>query len=298
MKYNRLGKSALQISQVSLGCMSLKDPVVFPQVVQQAIDLGINFFDTADLYEQGKNEEMLGVALGNQRQNVIIATKVGNQWNADGTSWQWNPRKEYILTAVNASLRRLKTDYIDLYQLHGGTLEDPIDETIEAFEILQQQGKIRAYGISSIRPNVIQEYAQKSAIASVMMQYSLLDRRPEETCLQLLQENNISVITRGTIAKGLLAGKASQEYLEHSSQAVKLAADAIQTIAHKNSRTSAATTCQYVLQSAIVASAVMGFRTPEQLQDCVDGQVLPLLNEHDYQTLQQSVPAKVYDKHR
>lgn len=298
MKYNRLGKSPLQVSQISLGCMSLKDPVVFPQVVQQAIDLGINFFDTADLYEQGKNEEMLGAALGNQRHHMVIATKVGNQWNTDGTSWQWNPRKEYILTAVNDSLRRLKTDYIDLYQLHGGTLEDPIDETIEAFEILLQQGKIRAYGISSIRPNVIREYVQKSAIASVMMQYSLLDRRPEEACLQLLQENNISVITRGTIAKGLLAGKATQAYLGHSSEVVKTAAEVIQTIAHKNNCTSATTTCQYVLQSATVASAVMGFRTLEQLQNCVDGQTLSPLDQHDYQTLQQSVPAKVYDKHR
>src|SRR6202034_3432729 len=98
------------------------------------------------------------------------------------------------------------TDYIDLYQLHGGTIDDPIDETIEAFELLQQQGKIRYYGISSIRPNVISEYVQRSNIISVMMQYSLLDRRPEESCLQLLQQNNIGVLARGSVAGGLLAG--------------------------------------------------------------------------------------------
>jgi aryl-alcohol dehydrogenase-like predicted oxidoreductase len=87
---------------------------------------------------------------------VIIATKVGNQWRADGSGWDWNPNKDYIISAVEQSLKRLQTDYIDLYQLHGGTMEDPIDETIEAFEQLQKQGKIRYYGISSIRPTVIE----------------------------------------------------------------------------------------------------------------------------------------------
>lgn len=91
-----------------------------------------------------------------------------------------DPSKAYIKEAVKKSLTRLKTDYIDLYQLHGGTIEDNIDETIEAFEELKQEGVIRYYGISSIRPNVIKEYVKKSNIVSIMMQFSLFDRRPEE----------------------------------------------------------------------------------------------------------------------
>src|SRR5699024_6403991 len=102
----------------------------------------------------------------------------------------WDPSKKHIKTAVKQSLQRLHTDYIDLYQLHGGTIDDPIDETIEAFEELKTEGLIREYGISSIRPNVIKQYIEKSSIRSVMMQYNLLDRRPEET-MRLLAKHGI-----------------------------------------------------------------------------------------------------------
>ena len=139
------------------------------------------------------------------------------------SGWRWDPSKTYIKEAVKDSLKRLNTDYIDLYQLHGGTIEDRIDETIEAFEELKTEGLIRYYGISSIRPNVIREYAAKSNMVSVMMQYSLLDRRPEETMLPLLDEHGISVVTRGSLAKGLLSEKALERvekfekgYLDYS----------------------------------------------------------------------------------
>ena len=121
-----MGSSELKVSRVGFGCMSLKknEDAGLP-LIRQAIDAGINYFDTADLYEQGANEELLGKAIAGQRQNVILATKVGNQWRPDGSGWDWNPTKPYILKAVEQSLQRLKTDHIDLYQLHGGTIEDP-----------------------------------------------------------------------------------------------------------------------------------------------------------------------------
>ena len=190
MLYRQLGKSGLQISEIGFGCMSLKenDPGN-EEIIHRAIDYGINFFDTADIYQNGQNEICLGKAVMHRRKQVVIATKVGNQLRKDGNGLDWNPRKDHIISSVEKSLQRLQTDYIDLYQLHGGTIEDPISETIEAFETLQQQGKIRFYGISSIRPNVISEYVDRSKIASVMMQYSLLDRRPEESCFELLEKN-------------------------------------------------------------------------------------------------------------
>src|SRR4030095_2949702 len=147
-------------------------------------------------YNHGLNEVAVGKALASRRRDVIIATKVVNQWRKDGSGWDWNPRKDYILSCADNSLKRLQTDYIDLFQLHGGTIEDNIDETIDAFESLVKAGKIRYYGISSIRPNVIREYVKRSNIVSVMMQYSLLDRRPEEECLQLLHDNHIGVLAR------------------------------------------------------------------------------------------------------
>ncbi len=299
MEYNRLGKSDLLVSQISMGGMSLEiDKDVSTNIIHKAIDLGINFFDTADLYDKGKNEELFGFALAKKRSKVIIATKVGNEWDKDGTSWRWNPSKNYILKAVEESLKRLKTDYIDLYQLHGGTIEDPIDETIEAFEILKEQGKIRAYGISSIRPNVIRAYCEKSNITSVMLQYSLLDRRPEETCLDLLKSHNISVITRGTLSKGLLAGKDAKTYLGHTEKEVEMASNAIKIISHKNNQPTSLTASQYVLQSETVASAVIGFRTMEQLTNLVNGKKIPKLDVSDFQKLQNSVAVNKYENHR
>src|ERR1700733_3678310 len=158
MEYSFLGKSDLKISRIGFGCMSLdpKDSNAV-KILHRALDAGINYFDTADLYNKGENETMLGKAFQDVRHKLILATKVGNQWRDDGSGWDWNPSKKYILSAVDQSLKRLQTDHIDLYQLHGGTLEDPIDEIIETFELLKQQGKILYYGISSLRPNVIRE---------------------------------------------------------------------------------------------------------------------------------------------
>ncbi len=181
MNYQELGRSLLKISEIGFGCMSLgNDHAQNARLLHQAVEMGINFFDTADLYQKGFNEETVGKAFAGMRDRVIITTKVGNRWRADGSGFDWDPRPEYILQSVEGSLRRLQTDYIDLYQLHGGTIDDPIDDIINVFELLKKQGKIRHYGISSIRPNVIREYVKRSHIVSVMMQYSLLDRRPEE----------------------------------------------------------------------------------------------------------------------
>ena len=204
MKKRQLGNSDLFVTEMGLGCMSLgTSETEAMHIIDEAIDLGINFFDTADLYDYGLNEEFVGKALKGRRDQIVLTTKVGNRWTEEKNGWSWDPSKAYIKTEVKESLRRLQTDYIDLYQLHGGTIEDPIDETIEAFEELKKEGIIRHYGISSIRPNVVREYAKRSNIVSVLMEYSLLNRRPEEW-FPLLNEHQISVIARGPLAKGIL----------------------------------------------------------------------------------------------
>ena len=181
MQKRKLGSSDLYVSELGLGCMSLGlDPKKAESILHAALDEGINYFDTADLYDHGENEKIIGTTFKQNRDKVILATKVGNHWNEQKNGWHWDPSKTYIKEAVKASLKRLNTDYIDVYQLHGGTIEDPLDETIDAFEELKTEGVIRYYGISSIRPNVIREYTSKADIASVMMQYNILDRRPEE----------------------------------------------------------------------------------------------------------------------
>ncbi|HEY9258272.1 aldo/keto reductase [Chitinophaga sp.] len=298
MQYRLLGKSTLSVSEIGFGCMSLgHHDVDNARLIHHALDQGINFFDTADLYEHGQNETTVGKALQTKRSAVIIASKVGNQWKEDGSGWNWNPGRDYIIAAVEASLKRLQTDYIDLYQLHGGTMEDPIAETIDAFETLQQQGKIRYYGISSIRPNVIREYVNRSHMVSVMMQYSLLDRRPEETCFPLLLENNIGVLARGSLAKGLLLDKPAAPYLNYAEGDVAAAAAAIK--AHSNpTRGAAQTALRFVLQQPAVSSAIVGIRTAAQLEDALRAVQAPALLPEEIAALQQVVPANTYDQHR
>ncbi|HTQ27651.1 MAG TPA: aldo/keto reductase [Puia sp.] len=298
MKYRILGASGLRVSEIGFGCMSLnQDEDYNSRLLQQAVDKGINLFDTSDLYGKGANEMTVGKALKQKRREIILCTKVGNQWRPDGSGWDWNPRKAYILSAIEQSLRRLQTDYIDLYQLHGGTIEDPIEETIDAFEMLKQQGKIRFYGISSIRPNVIREYIQRAGIVSVMMQYSLLDRRPEETCFPLLQGNGVSVLARGSLAQGLLTGKPAARYLEYDVAEVEKAARAVQRLSTK-SRTTGQTAIRFVLKEPVVASAVVGIRTFPQLEEAVGAIDSPALNEQEIQQLQQALPVNCYRQHR
>ena len=293
MNYRRLGNSGIKVSEISFGCMSLgNDQKLNESIIHSAVDAGINYFDTADLYDKGLNEESVGKAFKAYREDVIIATKVGNQWREDGTGWDWNPTRKYVLRAVEDSLLRLQTDYIDVYQLHGGTIHDPIDETIEAFEILKEQGKIREYGISSIRPNVIREWIKKSNMVSVMMQYSLLDRRPEEECLDLLYSNNISVVTRGSLAKGLLINKPVKEYLGYSAGEVLELQQAVQ-----QTENAVATSLHFVLQHPVVASAVVGIRNIEQLDSILSAPDLPP-NQQAFLDLQNILPILRYTEHR
>jgi aryl-alcohol dehydrogenase-like predicted oxidoreductase len=271
MKKRKLGKSDLWVTELGLGCMSIgTDEKAAREIIETALDEGINYFDTADLYDFGENEKIVGSALKQVRENVILASKVGNRWNQDKKGWSWDPSKSYIKEAVKQSLKRLDTDYIDLYQLHGGIIEDRIEETIEAFEELKSEGYIRYYGISSIRPNVIREYIKKSHIVSVMMQYSILDRRPEEEALPLLHEHGISVLTRGPLAKGLLSDKllekVSQKGYQDYSQEDLLTVLPVLKDKLAGDRSFTEVALQYNLAHPAVASVIAGASSPEQVR--------------------------------
>ena len=298
MEYCFLGKSDLNISRLGFGCMSLDPSDPHGQdILHMALDAGMNFFDTADLYNKGQNEMMLGRAFRDKRKELVLATKVGNQWRNDGSGWDWNPSKKYILTAIDQSLERLQTDHIDLYQLHGGTIEDPIDDVIEAFELLKSAGKIRYYGISSIRPNVIREYAKRSSIVSVMMQYSLLDRRPEEEMLSFLKENQIGVLARGSVAKGLLISKPAEHYLNYSVEQVKKTTATVKMMSGTRSNP-LETSVHFVLKNPAISSAVIGIRTETQLKEALAIRKADFLEEAQLEILQNVLPANKYIDHR
>ena len=304
MKKRQLGNSDLYVTEIGFGCMSLgTSEAEAMRIIDEAIDLGINFFDTADLYDYGLNEEFVGKALKGKRDQIVLTTKVGNRWTEEKNGWSWDPSKAYIKAEVKESLRRLQTDYIDLYQLHGGTTEDPIDETIEAFEELKKEGIIRHYGISSIRPNVIREYAKRSNIISVLMEYSLLNRRPEEW-FPLLNEHQISVIARGPLAKGILTNNNAskiervkeKDYLSYSYDELNTTLASVKEIIGERSLTGSA--IQYCLHNENVASVIPGASSIQQLQANVHAGEQTSLTKEEYAQLQQIVKFDTYTLHR
>lgn len=302
MKKNRLGTSDLIVGEIGLGCMSLgtDESQVIP-LLHEALDLGINFLDTADIYDNGHNEELIGKAIKGRRSEVIIASKVGNTRVEGQEGLVWNPSKAHIMEAVKDSLRRLQTDYIDLYQLHGGTLDDNIDETIEAFAQLKREGLIREYGISSIRPNVIREYVDRSHIVSVMSQYSILDRRPEEEVLPLLTQKGISAIVRGAVASGALADgrkdKAQKGYLDISGEDVVSLRQQLEPLTQAD-RSLSQTAIQYVLAHPAVAVLAAGASSSQQLRENVEAASSPTLTDDELQLIRSIRPANQYTQHR
>jgi aryl-alcohol dehydrogenase-like predicted oxidoreductase len=299
----RIGTSELYASELGLGCMSLSPDLgkKNENIVKTALDHGINYFDTADLYNFGWNEELIGKLLKDVRQDIILATKGGNEWNEAKDSWNWNPSKKYIKSALKESLRRLQTDYIDLYQLHGGTIEDPMDETIEAFEELVSEGLIRYYGISSIRPNTITYYAEHSNIQSVMMQYSLLDRRPEEL-FPYLKTKGISVVARGPVAKGWLSEKAfkkdrGDKFLSYTGSDIQLQLEKVKTLIAQDEKLTQ-TALKFILSHSVVATAAAGASSTEQLLENINTFNSPELTESERKELEALFPAEIYEAHR
>ena len=269
MQKRQLGASTLQISELSLGGMSLPtDLSAAKYVVDAALDAGINYFDTADLYDRGQNEEIYGELLKKQRAELIIATKVGNRWQEGVDGWQWDPSPQHIKEAVHKSLARLQTDYIDVYQLHGGTIADPWDEMIDTFESLKKEGLIREYGISSIRPNVFTPFSKNSAAISNMMQFNILDQCAMEW-FEALHEHGVSVVTRGSIAKGLLTSEWSARLKDYMNYSKDELATIIPKIEAQFGDIHAAALA-FNLQFPQVASTVIGARTMQQLTTTIE----------------------------
>lgn len=300
MKTNRIGQSALLVGEIGLGCMSLgTEERKAVGLIHKAMDRGVNLLDTSDLYDGGRNEEIVGRAIRGRRESVVLATKVGNRRIPGQDGWVWDASREYILSAVKESLKRLGTDYIDLYQLHGGTLDDPIDETIEAFEQLKREGVIREYGISSIRPNVIREYVARSAMVSVMNPYSIVDRRAEETVIPLLQENGISIIARGPLAGGSLAANRQpvKGFLDYELTELVALRERVQALENAG-RSLTSLAIRYSLSHPAVAVAIPGASSPEQLVQNLEAANVPELSEEEVKLIRSLSKPNRYSLHR
>ncbi|MDQ3383276.1 MAG: aldo/keto reductase [Actinomycetota bacterium] len=293
MSYRPLGGSGLMVSTVGIGCNAFGsriDEGTVREVVDAAVDSGVNLFDTADTYGTGQSEELLGAALGPRRQDVVVATKFGmDMQGANGPDWGARGSRRYIRRAVEASLRRLGTEWIDLYQMHRPCPVTPIEETLAALHELVVEGKVRYLGSSNFAgwQVVDADWTARSAgttpFVSAQNKYSLLDRLAEQELIPAAEMVGVGILPFFPLEYGLLTGKYRRDQappqgsrLAAETQAKRLAGadwDAIETI-----EAFAAERDLSMLQVAVgglaaqpgVASVIAGVTSADQVRSNVE----------------------------
>jgi len=286
MKYQKLGKTDIRVSRICLGCWAFAgDKAWGPQkdsdsvrTVHAAIEMGINFFDIAEIYGNGHSEEILGKALSGRREDVVIGTKV----NPEHLS------RPKLMRACEASLYRLRTDYIDLYHIHFANPEVSIIETLETLEKLQDEGKIRAIGVSNFGRQDLQELLTYGRVEVNQLPYSLLWRAIEYEILPICIQNDIAITCYSPLAQGLLTGKfhspeevpQGRARTRHFSGQRPLArhgeegaesetfstVEAIRSLSKQTSIPMAKMTLGWLLTRKSVTSVIVGARNPSQIR--------------------------------
>jgi len=214
MKKRKLGSQGLEASALGLGCMGMSDfygsrnDEESLKVLDRAIELGITFWDTADMYGPYTNEELVGKALKKHRQKVTLATKFGIVRDPNDPSKRGiNGRAEYVRSSVEGSLKRLGTDTIDLYYLHRKDPEVPIEETVGAMGQLVKEGKVKGIGLSEVSPQTLRKAHAEFPVSAVQTEYSLWSREPEDGMLQTCQELGIAFVAYSPLGRGFLTGQ-------------------------------------------------------------------------------------------
>jgi aryl-alcohol dehydrogenase-like predicted oxidoreductase len=213
MERRKLGTQGLTVSEIGLGCMGMSefygetDEVESIATIHRAIELGCDFFDTADMYGPFKNEELLGRALKGKRDQVIVATKFGNVRGSDGSFKGIDGRPEYVSACADASLARLGTDYIDLYYQHRVDLKVPIEDTVGAMAELVNAGKVRFLGLSEASVSTIERAQRVHPISALQTEYSLWSREPEDELLPTLRRLGIGFVPYSPLGRGFLTGE-------------------------------------------------------------------------------------------
>jgi aryl-alcohol dehydrogenase-like predicted oxidoreductase len=325
MRYNTLGRTGLKVSELGLGCMTFGPGVGFMKgisvserrayrIIDRAVEAGINLLDLADVYQDGASEEIVGNWLGRRhlRDQLVIATKVrdrtGEGPNGEGLS------RGHIFEACEASLQRLHTDYIDLYQVHWPDVETPLEETLAALTELQRQGKIRYAGCSNFaawylaKALRISEGRNLVRFESVQPQYNLLVRHVERELLPLCRDESIAVLPWSPLASGLLSGKYERgEPIDHPRLSVWLrrhagggepqiwhTLTALKAVADARGVPPATAALSWLRRRPGVTSCIIGVRTQEQLAEDLAAVGLELDEEHTARLDAVSAPGPDY----
>jgi len=224
MQKRRLGKSNLELSAIGLGCMGMssgygppKDKQEMISLLRAAVERGVTFFDTAEVYGPFTNEELVGEALAPMRERVVIATKFGFQISAKGEQIGFDSRPEHIKEAAEASLKRLRTDVIDLFYQHRVDPDVPIEDVAGAVKDLIREGKVKHFGLSEPGVQTIRRAHAVHPVTAIQNEYSIWWRRPEEEVLPTLEELGIGFVPYSPLGRGFLTGKMNESTTFHSS---------------------------------------------------------------------------------
>ena len=213
MQTRMLGNGKLEVSAIGLGCMGMSefygtaDETEAIATIHRALDLGVTFLDTADMYGPFTNEQLVGRAIAGRRDEVVLATKFGNERNPDGSWIGINGSPDYVRAACDASLARLGVDYIDLYYQHRVDLDTPIEETVGAMKELVAAGKVKHLGLSEAAPATIRRAHAVHPIAALQSEYSLWSRDPEDEILPTVRELGIGFVPYSPLGRGFLTGE-------------------------------------------------------------------------------------------
>ena len=292
MKFSHCFSEKVAISKLTFGCGPLSgvdwgnfDVNDTMAAVAEAADLGVNVFDTADIYGLGVSEELLSKALGSKRHDVVISTKFGVNW-AKGVNDKWaktfydcSPKR--VVEALEASLRRLRLDSIPLYYIHWPDPGTPFKQTAEALQRCQEAGKIQKIGLSNFPLSMIQEISKDIKISAVQAQYSLIDREVEDRFLHICKDLDIAVFTYGPLAQGFLSGKYNRgskfDDTDCRSRLSHFKADEFQRhqdvinkiheISKRYDITMSQVALRWVIENPNISSMISGIKTVSQMMD-------------------------------